>query len=229
MTGATGALSAGASPVRRLFFALWPDDARARRSRRGRARTRARGRRPTPAARPMARDARVPGRRAGIEIAGRASTPVRRRAAAASDCESCSTGSQHWKRPQVLCLVAAGSTPEPLAALVHALRSELQLRGFTPEVRPFRAHVTLARRVPAAAASGGRLRWPLPWPVQARLTGAVADRPVEGPDTWSLRPGRPGTVSGRDRPGSRHEPAPSHEKLLIRMNLSPGGGVVAVE
>jgi 2'-5' RNA ligase len=53
---------------------------------------------------------------------------------------------EHWKRPQVLCLTAT-VTPEPLAALVMSLRSQLLARGFDPEKRPFKAHLTLARKV----------------------------------------------------------------------------------
>jgi 2'-5' RNA ligase len=81
----------------------------------------------------------------------------------ASACELVFDRLEHWKRPQLLCLEAE-ATPEPLAALVRSLRCELQLRGFTPETRPFRAHVTLARRVarvPPLPAKVEALRWPL--------------------------------------------------------------------
>jgi len=80
----------------------------------------------------------------------------------ASTCELVFDRLEHWKRPQVLCLEAE-ATPEPLAALVRSLRAELQLRGFTPEARPFKAHVTLARRVARASppAAVEALRWPL--------------------------------------------------------------------
>ena len=84
---------------------------------------------------------------------------------------------EHWKRPQVLCL-AASSTPGPLAALVQSLRSELLLRGFTPEARPFRPHVTLARRVVRAppSAAGQPLQRPLRWPAHAfALVQSVTD------------------------------------------------------
>jgi RNA 2',3'-cyclic 3'-phosphodiesterase len=53
---------------------------------------------------------------------------------------------EHWQRPQVLCLTAS-VVPEPLLALVRSLRSALSARGFDPERRPFRPHLTLARKV----------------------------------------------------------------------------------
>jgi RNA 2',3'-cyclic 3'-phosphodiesterase len=53
---------------------------------------------------------------------------------------------EHWQRPQVLCLTAS-VVPEPLAALVLSLRSALADRGFEPEERAFRPHLTLARKV----------------------------------------------------------------------------------
>ncbi len=94
--------------------------------------------------------------------------------AAATPCEIAFDRLEYWKRPQVLCLVA-GSIPEPLKALVHALRSELQLRGFTPELRPFRAHVTLARRVLQAPPPGPLA--PLLWPVRGvSLVQSLTDR-----------------------------------------------------
>jgi len=92
---------------------------------------------------------------------------------------------EHWKRPQVLCL-AASSTPGPLAALVSSLKAELRTRGFAPEARPFRPHVTLARRVVRAPSSAvGQLpHGPLRWPARAfalvqSVTGPEGARYVE--------------------------------------------------
>lgn len=61
---------------------------------------------------------------------------------------------EHWRRPQVLCLTAS-MVPEPVVALVGSLRDELTARGFRPERREFRPHLTLARKVvrgPSSAA-----------------------------------------------------------------------------
>ena len=59
---------------------------------------------------------------------------------------------EHWRRPQVLCLVAR-QVPEPLVQLVADLRAALAAAGFAPEARAYRPHVTLARKVSAAAPS----------------------------------------------------------------------------
>lgn len=53
---------------------------------------------------------------------------------------------EYWRRPRVLCLVAR-ELPPALAALVRSLRAELASQGFEPESRPYRAHLTLARKV----------------------------------------------------------------------------------
>ena len=59
---------------------------------------------------------------------------------------------EHWRKPQVVCLVAS-RVPAGLAALVTQLRAALVEEGFTLDARPFCPHVTLARKVRAAADS----------------------------------------------------------------------------
>ena len=68
---------------------------------------------------------------------------------------------EHWRRPQVLCLTAE-VTPPPLVALVESLRAGLVARGFQTERRPFKAHLTLARKVrrPPGSAEVEPLVWP---------------------------------------------------------------------
>jgi 2'-5' RNA ligase len=69
---------------------------------------------------------------------------------------------EYWRRPQVLCLTAR-ETPGALSALVQSLREQLQARGFEPERREYRAHLTVARKVPRPP---GELPLdPLCWPV----------------------------------------------------------------
>jgi 2'-5' RNA ligase len=81
---------------------------------------------------------------------------------------------EHWRTPQVVCLVAS-RVPTGLAALVTQLRAELAKEGFAIEERPFRPHVTLARRVRSAADSV--LEPPFPW----RADGFALVRSVTDP------------------------------------------------
>ena len=59
---------------------------------------------------------------------------------------------EHWRKPQVVCLVAS-RVPAALTALVLQLHAALAAEGFTLDARPFRPHLTLARKVRAAADS----------------------------------------------------------------------------
>ena len=61
----------------------------------------------------------------------------------------------HWARPQTLCALG---TEEPAAdtdaasapALAATLKNETVAAGFSPDLKPFRAHVTVARKVAQA-------------------------------------------------------------------------------
>ncbi len=68
---------------------------------------------------------------------------------------------EYWRRPQVLCLVAR-EIPPALGGLVQALRAELAARGFDTERRPYRAHLTLARKIARRPefAPTDPVRWP---------------------------------------------------------------------
>jgi 2'-5' RNA ligase len=68
-----------------------------------------------------------------------------------------------WAGPRVLALAAA-EVPAAASTLVASLWRSLEILGFTPERRPHRPHVTLARKV-----TGGSAPLALPaivWPVR---------------------------------------------------------------
>ena len=66
----------------------------------------------------------------------------------------------HWARQQILC--ALGAEEPPLAqALAGALKDAAAAAGFAPDLKPFHAHVTVARKV--AHAPPRRVLRPLPW------------------------------------------------------------------
>jgi RNA 2',3'-cyclic 3'-phosphodiesterase len=152
-------LTAGALPAapteatRRLFFAFWPDEAqRAALTHAARNAVRACGGRPVPAANlhvtlcflgsvPEVRVAELGA--IGRRVAAGWSPPAAPATLAFERLE-------HWVRPQVLCaLAAAAAPPETRAAqrLAGALGDAAAATGFTPDLKPFRAHVTLARKV----------------------------------------------------------------------------------
>jgi 2'-5' RNA ligase len=92
----------------------------------------------------------------------------------AGSCEVLFDKVEHWRRPEVLCLVAS-EVPPSLVALVSQLRSGLAARGFEPEHRTFRAHLTLARKVARAVVVPAFE--PIRWPAREfALVESVTDR-----------------------------------------------------
>lgn len=81
---------------------------------------------------------------------------------------------EHWRKPQVVSLVAS-RVPASLAVLVTQLRAALVEEGFAVDTRPFCPHVTLARKVRAAA--DALLEPPLVW----RSRGFALVRSVTDP------------------------------------------------
>lgn len=152
------ALPGHLGPTRRLFFALWP----------GEPLRQALAERVAALVRPGAGRAQRPDQlHVTLEFMG--SVPVVRlpdlvEAAAAVRAEPFELvldALEYWRRPQVLCLVAH-EIPAALAGLVQALRAGLAARGFDPERRPFRPHLTVARKVarPPDLAPTDPCRWP---------------------------------------------------------------------
>lgn len=67
---------------------------------------------------------------------------------------------EYWRKAQVLCATAAEDSRGAANALARALCERATAAGFTPDVKPFRPHLTLARKAdPALVAS---LDWPQP-------------------------------------------------------------------
>lgn len=144
--------------LHRLFFALWPSD-----EFRAALQPRIQALQPDGVGRPQRPDqwhvtleflGPVPESR--VALARDAAAEVRAR-----PCEVSLDAVEYWRRPEVLCLVAK-VLPEALCGLVAQLRDGLAARGFQPESRPFRAHMTLARKVtrPVTPVVFEPLHWP---------------------------------------------------------------------
>lgn len=56
---------------------------------------------------------------------------------------------EYWRGAQLLC-AAPGSPCAPVAALADVLKARLTQSGFAPDLKPFRAHVTVVRKVSRA-------------------------------------------------------------------------------
>ena len=88
----------------------------------------------------------------------------------------------YWSRPRVFCATPS-SVPAPLIELHTALGKGLESIGFAGESRPYRPHVTLARKVGADEAYGPLS--PLTWSVKA--LALVESRPGNAPHYHPLR------------------------------------------
>lgn len=171
--------------ARRLFFAIWPDEsARAAFAHATRKATRASGGRPIPVAylhSTLAFLGPVPAERMpGV-------------AAAATGLDHPSfeltfDRLEHWPRPAILCAIC--SRPPPAAAeLASVLWKLLARQGFAPDTKPYRPHVTLARKVAKPHAIGAL------HPVVWRVDGIALVQSVTDPEgsqytvleSWPLR------------------------------------------
>jgi RNA 2',3'-cyclic 3'-phosphodiesterase len=139
-------------PTQRLFFALWPDEAQRQALWQATAKAVSKcGGRPVAAANlhvtlvflGSVPQRRLPQLQAIAQRAARAraqDVPLSLRLDALA----------HWPRQQILCALAADEPP--LAqALAAALKDAAAAAGFSPDLKPFHAHVTLARKVARAA------------------------------------------------------------------------------
>ena len=137
-----------AVPSRRVFFAFWPDEAQrsAIEHAAGKA-VRHSGGRPVPAA-----NLHVTLAFLGNVLAARIPELQRiareRSAAFTGQIPATLTFARlaHWQEAQVLCALATEERPAA-GALAAALQEATSTAGFSPDRKPFQAHVTLARKV----------------------------------------------------------------------------------
>ncbi len=156
------------APGRRLFFALWPDDAQRAALAHAAARiVRHSGGRPVPESNlhvTLAFMGSVPEARLPVlrTIAGRAAATCPLGALPLSIAFG---GFEYWAKPRVLAVLECGhdARVEPasgVGVLARTLVSETAAAGFSPDLKPFRAHVTVARKVcsaPRSSEMGGVL------------------------------------------------------------------------
>lgn len=145
----------------RLFFALWPDDeARQRFAAIASKSLKRRGRKIRPENLHLT-----------LAFLGPVSPDVRRCAedvangVAATPFTLVFTHLGHFSRSRVI-WSGCEETPDALTALVEALRGGLKGCGIEPEVRPYRAHLTLARKASVAPGFSASHE-PVSWPVDA--------------------------------------------------------------
>ncbi|MEO8017834.1 MAG: RNA 2',3'-cyclic phosphodiesterase [Pseudomonadota bacterium] len=66
---------------------------------------------------------------------------------------------EYWETPKILCATASRDSSSA-SELAIALGEAAVAAGFSPDIKPFRAHLTLARKISAAQAA--TVPWPLP-------------------------------------------------------------------
>ena len=140
--------SPGSEPTQRLFFALWPDaEARAALTAATARAVRHSGGRPVPEANlhvTLAFLGAVPARRIPElqRIAREQADAFTQEVPLSLTFERLA----HWSRPQILCALEADAPPAA-PALAAVLRDSAAAAGFAPDLKPFQAHVTIARKV----------------------------------------------------------------------------------
>jgi 2'-5' RNA ligase len=100
---------------------------------------------------------------------------------------------EYWETPKILCATSSRDSSDA-NELAIALGEAAVAAGFSPDIKPFRAHLTLARKISAAHAA--TVPWPLPlippvvlraekfWLMSSRREGAVSI--YSAVDSWPL-------------------------------------------
>lgn len=129
--------------TQRLFFALWPNES---------LRDRLHALTPRALAPGSGRHVRRDNLHITLVFLGSVDLKTREcveNVASALDCESFTLSLDelgYWPKPRIL-WVGASRLPEQLRRLVETLNEQLIACGPNPEKRPYRAHMTLARKV----------------------------------------------------------------------------------
>ena len=134
--------------TRRLFFALWPDEAQRRALEHAAAKAvRHSGGRPVPASNLHVTLAFL-GSVAAARIPDLQRIAREQAASLTHVAPATLTFARlaHWKEAQVLCALAAEQSPG-MRGLAVALQEAAAALGLSPDRKPFQAHVTLARKV----------------------------------------------------------------------------------
>jgi 2'-5' RNA ligase len=74
---------------------------------------------------------------------------------------------EYWETPKILCATSSRDSSEAIELSI-ALGEAAVAAGFSPDIKPFRAHLTLARKIAAAQAATVPLPLPLVPPMVMR-------------------------------------------------------------
>ena len=177
--------SAGSSRTRRLFFAFWPDEAtRAQLAHVTRKAVHGSGGRPVA----------VENLHSTVAFLGSVAEDRLGQVAAAAaglrhaPLEFTLDSLEHWAKPGLLCL-ACSRPPDSAGVLAASLAKLLLEQGLTPDPKPYRPHITIARKVLKPHELGAV--HPVIWPVDAIALVESVTAP-EGPrytvlEQWPLR------------------------------------------
>ena len=93
---------------------------------------------------------------------------------------------EYWETPKILCATSSRDSSEA-SELAIALGEAAVAAGFAPDIKPFRAHLTLARKIAAAQAATIPLPLPLEPPMVMRADKFVlmSSRRQEGVSIYS--------------------------------------------